>query len=175
MIFSLFSQMRPGRICQNQRAEQICPRWKRPGKAPPGRNFPGFFAIVHSLKFSSATRTKYFPARGIARHLADWTRASRFQKYFLAPISMRCVETVCHRATRVVLVVPSNRDTYLQAISLIVVSREPDLAGKSFLKPTDTLVAMAKKMDVKRILFSNHKTCSRWKKLPWETLTKQAS
>jgi len=54
-----------------------------------------------------------------------------------------------------VLVVPSNRDTYLQAISLIVVSREPALAGKSFLKPTDTLVSNGKKMDVKRDLLSH--------------------
>ena len=93
MIFSLFSQMRPGPICQNQRAEQICPRWKRPGKAPPGRNFPGFFRNRPFSEILVRDQNEVFPARGIARHLADWTRASRFQKYFLARTSMRCVET----------------------------------------------------------------------------------
>ena len=52
------------------------------------------------------------------------------------------------------LVVPSNRDTYLQAISLIVVSREPAWQGKSFLKPACLLVSDGKKMDVKRDLLS---------------------
>ena len=80
------------------------------------------------------------------------------------------------RPTPVVLVVPSNRDTYLQAISLIVVSREPALAGESFLKPTDTLVRMTEKMKVRRDLLSRSQgMLAVTKKLPpWRTLTKQA-